>query len=162
MLKSPLVGQLKVRSDAEDVAGYDAAEFCGKLLLEFEAQVGCAAEGVGQLVQDGPGEVRERLELTALDDDPAFFWFPEAHGFLIAAFHQAHGLGDEDLGHAPGYSAPGREDLRQRLPDRSFGAAEVGRVDEGEAEAVLPLVAVAVQVADRVAEGVAQAGELPA
>jgi hypothetical protein len=72
MLKSPLVGQLKVRSDAEDVAGYDAAEFCGELLLEFEAQVGCTAEGVGQLVQDGPGEVREGVELTALDDGPAW------------------------------------------------------------------------------------------
>jgi hypothetical protein len=33
--------QAEVRSDAEDVAGYDAAEFCGELLLEFEAQVGC-------------------------------------------------------------------------------------------------------------------------
>jgi hypothetical protein len=155
-------GQLKVHSDVCDVTGYDAAEFFGELMLELKAHVGRAAERVGQLVQDGPGEVREGLELAALDDDPAFCWFPDAHGFLVAAFHQAHGLGGEYVCHVPGSSSSGREDTRQRLPDRSFGAAEVGRIDEGEAEAVLPLVAVAVQVAYGVAEGVAQAGELPA
>jgi hypothetical protein len=46
-----------------------------------------------------------------------------------------------------GSSSCGREDPRQCLPDCSFGTAEVGRADEGEAEAVLPLVAVTVQVA---------------
>jgi hypothetical protein len=46
----------------------------GELLLELKAHVGRAAERVGQLVQDGPGEVREGLELAALDDDPAFCW----------------------------------------------------------------------------------------
>src|SRR6266568_2984978 len=35
-----------------------------------------------QLVQDGPGEGRQGLELTALDDDPALPWFPYADGFL--------------------------------------------------------------------------------
>jgi len=33
-------------------------------------------------VQDGPGEGRQGLELTALDDDPALPWFPYADGFL--------------------------------------------------------------------------------
>jgi hypothetical protein len=58
-------------SDVCDATGYDAAEFFGELLLELKAHVGRAAERVGQLVQDSPGEVRERLELAALDDDPA-------------------------------------------------------------------------------------------
>ncbi len=33
-------------------------------------------------MQDGPGEGRQGLELTALDDDPALPWFPYADGFL--------------------------------------------------------------------------------
>ena len=91
-----------------------------------------------------------------------FSWLPDAHGFLVAAFHQAHGLGHADISHVSRSATSCREDPRERVPHRAFGVAEVGRVDEGEAEAVLPLGAVAVQVAYRVAEGVAQAGELPA
>ena len=52
-------------SDVGEVTGYDSTEFFGEFLLELKAQVGRAAERVGQLVQDGPGEVREGLELTA-------------------------------------------------------------------------------------------------
>jgi len=48
----------RFHSDVCDVTGYDAAEFSGELLLELKAHVGRAAERVGQLVQDGPGEVR--------------------------------------------------------------------------------------------------------
>jgi len=57
-------------SGAGDAPGSDAAEFLGELLLELQAYVGRAAQRVGHLVQDGPGEGRQGLELSALDDDP--------------------------------------------------------------------------------------------
>jgi hypothetical protein len=53
-------------SGVGDASGSDAAEFFGELLLELEAHVGRAAEGVRQLVQHGSGELRQGLELSAL------------------------------------------------------------------------------------------------
>src|SRR5262245_46181309 len=107
-------------------------------------------------MEHGPREFRNGLELSALDDDLAAFWFPYADSFLKPAFHQAHGLGYALVPDMPRSASSRRENPRECLEYDAFGVTEIGRVDEGEVEAVLPLVAVAVQVTDGVASGVGQ------
>jgi hypothetical protein len=55
----------RFHSDVCDVAGYDAAESFGELLLELEAHVARAAERVGQLVQDGTDDRLPEASTTA-------------------------------------------------------------------------------------------------
>src|SRR5258708_10738399 len=145
-----------------ELAGHDRAEFFCQHLLEFEAHVGCVTECVCYLVKDSPGEPGERLQLGPLDDDLAFGSAPQSGGCLVAAVPQPHRLRYAHLSYQAGSSAPRSEDGRERFPDLSLGRCHVLRGDEGEDEAVVPFVAVALQVAYGVAERVAQSGELRA
>src|SRR5690242_3080509 len=96
-----------------DASRNDAAELFGELLLELEAHIRRAAERVRQFVQDGPSELREGLQLSSFYDDLAVSWFPYSDGFLIAAFHETHGLGDTHISEVRRSAAPGRKDPRE-------------------------------------------------
>src|SRR6266700_7229230 len=62
---------------------------------------------------------------------------------------------------------PGRPPLTAKIrgegiPHGAFGGGEIGRVHEGEVEAMLPFVTVPAEVPDRVARRVRQSWQLPA
>jgi hypothetical protein len=130
--------------------GSDVAENPTQLRLELQGAVLVAALGVRELVQQGACVLMHRGQLASADDDPPRGVLPRAEHH-VTVFGQAHRLGHEHLLNPSGAKAAPDEAEERCCPveDLPLGRCEFISRDEYVREAVVPLLAVAAEIDQR-------------